>query len=178
MGRRPAAVAVGLGSVWVANSGDGTVSRVDPASGRVTHTIPVGASPQDVVVAAGRVWVSVRPRFEADDEPGGTVRMEVAAGVDSLDPALAYTPLSIPLLQPTCARLMTYPADPGAAGTRLVPELAEAAPRRSDGGLTYTFTIRGGYRFSPPSGEPVTAQSMKATIERTLHPRMRASPGG
>ena len=61
----------GAGAVWVANSGDGTVSRLDPRSGDVTDTIAVGASPQDVVVADGRVWVSVRPRTRDVQEREG-----------------------------------------------------------------------------------------------------------
>jgi YVTN family beta-propeller protein len=177
VGRRPAGIAVGAGAVWVANSGDGTVSKLDPDNGRVTDTVPVGASPQDVVVADGRVWVSVRPRTEdAQGFPGGTVRVETQAGVDSLDPALAYDPTSVGLLNATCAKLLNYPSEVGAGGTRLVPELAEALPRRSNGGRTYTFAIRRGFRFSPPSGEPVTARTMKSTIERSLHPSM-GSPG-
>jgi DNA-binding beta-propeller fold protein YncE len=32
VGRSPTGIAVGLGSVWVANSRDGTVSRIDPGS--------------------------------------------------------------------------------------------------------------------------------------------------
>ena len=36
------------------------------------------------------------------------------------------------------------------------------------------FTIRSGFRFSPPSNQPVTAQTFKATIERTLNPGMEA----
>jgi YVTN family beta-propeller protein len=176
VGRRPAGIAVGAGAVWVANSGDGTVSRLDPESGRVTDTITVGASPQDVVVADGRVWVSVRPRTEdAQGAPGGTVRVETDSEVDSLDPALAYDIGSWSILHPTCAGLLTYSSEPGLAGTRPVPDLAEALPRRSDGGRTYTFTIRRGFRFAP-SGGPVTARTMKYTIERTMHPRMK-SPG-
>ena len=52
-------VAVGAGSVWVVNQGDGTVSRVAVDSGRVTRTIHVGGAPNSVAVSAGRVWVSV-----------------------------------------------------------------------------------------------------------------------
>jgi hypothetical protein len=178
VGRRPAGIAVGAGAVWVANSGNGTASKLDPDSGRVTDTVPVGPSPQDVVVADGRVWVSVRPRAEdAHGLPGGTVRVETQAGVDSLDPALAYDPTSVGVLNAICAKLLNHPSEVGAGGTRLVPEPAEALPRRSDGGRTYTFAIRRSFRFSPPSGEPVTARTMKSTIERSLHPRMR-SPGG
>jgi YVTN family beta-propeller protein len=174
VGRRPAGIAVGAGAVWVANSGDGTVSRLDPESGRVTDTIPVGASPQDVIVARERVWVSVRPRTEdATGVPGGTVRVETAGEIDYLDPALAYSIYSWNILHATCASLLTYPSAPGPAATRPVPELAEALPRPSDGGRTYTFTIRRGFRFAP-SGEPVTARTMKYTIERTMHPRMKS----
>ena len=174
VGRRPAGVAVGAGGVWVANSGDGTVSRLDPRTGDVVDTIPVGASPQDVVVADGRVWVSVRPRRGIDRaEPGGTVRVETTNELESLDPALAYDSASWQILYSTCAKLLNYPDERGTAGVQLVPELAESLPRVSDGGRTYTFRIRRGFRFSPPSGEPVTAQSMKYSIERSMSPRVR-----
>ena len=175
VGRRPAGIAVGAGAVWVANSGDGTVSRLDPRSGDVTDTIEVGASPQDVVVAAGRVWVSVRPRTrDIQEREGGTVTVEAPDAPAFLDPAVGYNDASLDIIYPTCAKLLAYPSEPGAAGTRVVPELAEALPVRSNGGRTYTFTLRRGYRFSPPSGEPVTARSMKYTIERALNPRVKS----
>ena len=173
VGRRPVGVAVGAGSVWIANSGDGTVSKLSPQSGRVVDTIPVGASPQDLLVADGRVWVSVRPRRVLDEaETGGTLRVETPTDVDFLDPALAYLPLSAQILHSTCATLLNYPDEEGTAGAQLVPELAEAIPTPTDGGRAYTFRIRRGYRFAPPSGEPVTARSMKYSIERALNPRM------
>ena len=179
VGRRPAGVAVGAGAVWVANSGDGTVSRLDPASGRLTHTIPVGGSPQDVVVGDGRVWVSVRPRRTTGEEvQGGTVRVETPGDVDFLDPALSYEPLSFEIQYATCAKLVNYPDESGPAGTRLTPELAESLPRPTAGGRTYTFRIRKGFRFSPPSGEPVTAQTLKYSIERSMHPKMRSPAAG
>jgi len=175
VGQGPAGVAVGAGGVWVANSGDGTVSRLDPRSGQVTDTIPVGASPQDVVVADGRVWVSVRPLSPAEAEPGGTISIETPdKELDSADPALAYDTLSWAIVRATCAKLVDYPDAPGSAGARPAPELAEALPGRSDGGRTYAFKIRRGFRFSPPLGEPVTARSLKYTIERSLNPRMQS----
>jgi peptide/nickel transport system substrate-binding protein len=115
----------------------------------------------------------VRPRrAEPEDAPGGTIRMETPIDVDYLDPALGYDTLSFQILHATCAQLLNYPAEPGVAGTRLIPELAEALPEVSSGGRAYTFTIRRGFRFAP-TGEPVTARSMKYTIERSLNPRMR-----
>lgn len=57
MGPHPLGVAVGEGSVWVAN-GDGTVSRIDPVSYEAT-TIRVGRSLAGIAVGAGAVWVAV-----------------------------------------------------------------------------------------------------------------------
>ena len=74
----------------------------------------------------------------------------------------------------TCARLLSYPDKSGAAGARLVPEVAQGMPRVSDKGLTYTFTVRPGFRFS--DGSAVTARSFKRAIERALSPKMQ-SPG-
>jgi YVTN family beta-propeller protein len=44
-------VAVGRGAVWVANSGEGTVSRIDPASNRVVATVRI--APPDAMLALG-----------------------------------------------------------------------------------------------------------------------------
>jgi YVTN family beta-propeller protein len=58
VGRAPSAVLAAQGSVWVANSGDGTVSRIDPATNRVTATIGVGGNPARLTADAGAVWVA------------------------------------------------------------------------------------------------------------------------
>lgn len=174
VGHRPAGVAVGLGSVWVANSGDGTVTRVDPGTG-ATRAIAVGASPQAIAVAHNRVWVSVTPRVVSPPASGGTVRMEFKEDpIDSMDPALAFTPVSLQLEYLTCGNLLNYPDAAGAAGSRVEPDVAVAQPAVSRDGLTYTFRIRRGFRFSPPSNQPVTAHTFKTTLERTLNPRMKS----
>jgi YVTN family beta-propeller protein len=54
--------ALGEGAVWVANQIDGTVSRIDEATGRVVATIPVGPNAAGVAVGSGAVWVDVHPR--------------------------------------------------------------------------------------------------------------------
>jgi YVTN family beta-propeller protein len=84
VGNDPSAIAFGEGSVWVTNSGDGTVSRIDPASRRVV-TIHVGHKPDAVAVGAGGVWV-------ANDTDGTVSRIDpltnrVAAAVDLGSPS-------------------------------------------------------------------------------------------
>jgi len=63
VGQGPLGVAVGGGSVWVANVQSGTVSRVDPATVRVTATYRLageggtGAEPEAIAFWRGRLWV-------------------------------------------------------------------------------------------------------------------------
>ncbi|MGZ8782701.1 MAG: BTAD domain-containing putative transcriptional regulator [Gaiellaceae bacterium] len=57
IGPDPRGVAVGAGSVWVAN-GNGTVSRVDPVSYE-TVTIEVGGNLAGIAVGENAVWVTV-----------------------------------------------------------------------------------------------------------------------
>jgi DNA-binding beta-propeller fold protein YncE len=57
----PEAIAFGQGEVWVA-SGDGTVTRIDPSTGR-TRRAPVRiADPGGISAAHGAVWVTSRAR--------------------------------------------------------------------------------------------------------------------
>jgi YVTN family beta-propeller protein len=175
VGRSPAGVAAGAGSVWVANSGDGTVTRIDPRTDKVQATITVGGSPQAITIANGRAWVTIdAAAVTPSGTAGGTLRIDSQIDVDYMDPARAYTVLSQQLLYATCAKLLNYPDMSGVAGRQLKAEVASSLPTRSADGKTYTFTIRPGFRFSPPSNQPVTAQTFKDTIERTLNPRMKS----
>lgn len=54
----PAGVAVAAGAVWVANSRDGIVSRIDPNTNTVVQTVPVGTNPTGVAAGAGAIWVA------------------------------------------------------------------------------------------------------------------------
>jgi streptogramin lyase len=56
IGGTPRSVAVGTSDVWLA-SGDRTVRRIDPDSGRETDSIELEFFPGDVVVMSGSVWV-------------------------------------------------------------------------------------------------------------------------
>jgi DNA-binding SARP family transcriptional activator len=58
VGRRPVALAIGHGSVWVANADDGTVSRIDRDRHELIRTIGIGAPAIDLAVATDAVWVA------------------------------------------------------------------------------------------------------------------------
>jgi ABC-type oligopeptide transport system substrate-binding subunit len=87
---------------------------------------------------------------------------------DHVDPALAYARESWTLLDTVCARLMRYRDRPPPAGYQLVPEVAAARPAVSDGGRTWTFRLRTGFRFS--NGERVDAMAFAQAIHRTMAP--------
>ena len=89
-------------------------------------------------------------------------------------PALAYYSASWNIEYATCAKLFNYPDTAGIAGAELQPEVAESMPVVSNGDKTYTFTVRKGFRFSPPSGAPVTATTFKKVIERDLSKKMNS----
>jgi peptide/nickel transport system substrate-binding protein len=57
-GSGPTAVLPAFGSIWVANQFDGTVSRLEPSTGRVAATIPVDGGPNALGASAGFIWVA------------------------------------------------------------------------------------------------------------------------
>jgi len=85
---------------------------------------------------------------------------------DALDPALAITQEGWSALSNSYIPLLTYPHAEGAAGTKLIPGLAEALPEVSADGLVYTLRLRPGLRYS--DGRPVRASDFRASVERLI----------
>jgi YVTN family beta-propeller protein len=56
-GASPQSLAVGGGSLWVANHDARTVTRIDLASGKVVANIPVPSEPHRVAYGGGAAWV-------------------------------------------------------------------------------------------------------------------------
>jgi DNA-binding beta-propeller fold protein YncE len=70
VGRNPAAVVGGGGSVWVANTLDGTVSRIY-GGGETIAPIDVKGEPTALAFAAGSLWVANgETRSVAQVDPG------------------------------------------------------------------------------------------------------------
>ncbi len=53
----PEAAAAGDGAVWLSHLSEDTVSRIDPATNKVSATIQVGPQPVGIAVSPGAVWV-------------------------------------------------------------------------------------------------------------------------
>jgi DNA-binding SARP family transcriptional activator/ABC-type transport system substrate-binding protein len=168
------------GALWAALGERGTLVRIDPTTNAIRE-YALGHSVTSVDVRDGVIATGVRQSV-ADltrDLKGDVVWVGRKASTlfDSgaaTDPAFTAPTWDAPQLQfhyATCARLLNYADAEGEAGKRLVPEVAEAMPVVSDGGRTYTFRIRKGFGFSPPSNEEVTAESFQHAIERVLSPK-------
>ena len=67
--------------------------------------------------------------------------------------------------------LVGYDHVPGVAGTKLVPDLATSVPTPTNGGRTYTFTLKRGVRFGPPVNRDVTSGDIRYAIERLARPK-------
>ena len=78
-----------------------------------------------LLVASGLARPAGSASAAGEARKGGTLRVSYAAEVDFVDPALAYSGRSWLLEYATCAKLFNYPDAPGAAGTRLVPEVVD-----------------------------------------------------
>jgi peptide/nickel transport system substrate-binding protein len=84
--------------------------------------------------------------------------------IDYLDPQQAYTGQSWWAMWNVYETLVTYRHVDGPAGYKLVPGLATSLPKVSNGGKTYTFTMRKGVKYS--NGKTVKASDFKFAIKR------------
>src|SRR5262245_20491408 len=92
VGDSPAGVATGEGSVWVVNSGAGTLVRVDPDDKEVKGKPPtVGETPEYVAVGAGSVWVTsgLGSRVVRVNAKTGALDKTIIAGFEPVGIAVA-----------------------------------------------------------------------------------------
>ena len=168
-GPTPSALSAADG-LWIANAKGDQIVRVDRTGQR--EIVPLSGQPWTTRYHAGLLWTSVgAPEPVAADTTGKELR--IALGDDNIgtaDPAVSRGPVFHQLAYATCPYLLNYPDAAGASG-RVPARSRGRVPHVSPDGRTYTFRIRPGFRFSPPSGQAVTAETFKATIERALSAR-------
>ena len=96
---------------------------------------------------------------------GGTlVTLANAAPSGSPDPQVDYTLQEWQFLILTHDGLVGFKRAAGVEGTKIVPDLATSVPKPTNGGKTFTFTLRTGIKFS--NGQTVTPADVKATFVR------------
>lgn len=162
-------------AMWVTNANTGTLTGIEIATGLIDRTIDTGHATLSVAAGNDELMVAVGP---TPDE--GIASLPGSVLTIATDGQPFYNPGPDPpvngdyqvrqALYLTCANLLIHPDASGPDGLGLVPEAAAAMPTVSADGLTYTFTIRPGFKFSPPSDEEVTAETFRYSLERAVSP--------
>jgi peptide/nickel transport system substrate-binding protein len=105
---------------------------------------------------------------------GGTLTASFASFPDALDPQFSYAVEGWSAMYATYIPLLTFAHADGEGGSKVVPGLAEALPKITDGGKTYTLKLSKGLKYS--DGSPVLASDFKASIERLFLVNSSGSP--
>ena len=165
VGAQPETVTAGE-SVWVAVSSSAEIVRIDPATNAIERRISVGSRPRGLALAGAETWFTAHAG--TGTHRGGTLRIVS-------DPA--YMPMTLDPADPDAAGgnawdtllltndgLVGYKRTGGSHGLTLVPNLAVSIPAPTDGGRTYTFTVRSGITYD--DGTPVRAIDVQRSVER------------
>jgi peptide/nickel transport system substrate-binding protein len=104
---------------------------------------------------------------QASSHKGGTIIFDNSSTPDSTDPGNTYYANMWNFSRLYATPLMTYKSCPGkTCGLGLVPGIATAPGTASADGMTWTFHIQSGLKFS--DGEPITSADVKYAVERTF----------
>jgi ABC-type transport system substrate-binding protein len=157
-------------SVWVSNEHAGTLMRVTTRTFQVAATVRLRSAPLGLALVAGDLWfTSARGLLHR----GGVLTIVGNAfdGWDPpvIDPTIGNTQSTARLGAMTNDGLVGFLRASGVQGAAIVPDLATSLPAPTGGGLTYTFHLRTGVRYS--TGAPVLAGDIRRGIERSVvHP--------
>ena len=165
IGGSPTGIAYAHGAVWVADGLGGSVLRIDPRTGSV-RSIRTGNEPTALAAAGGDVLTTVLP--SSASHRGGTLTLiaTLSPHDQETDPAVGYTIPMWQMLSVTNDGLVGYQRAGGPLGDTLVPDLAQALPTPASNGLTYTFHLRPGIRYS--TGASVRPEDFRRAIERVF----------
>jgi peptide/nickel transport system substrate-binding protein len=98
---------------------------------------------------------------------GGTITIVSGTPPLSADQGLDFTTQGNELESTVNLALLTFTRGvQGAAGSKVIPGLAKAMPTVSNGGKTYTFTLRSNLKYS--NGMPIKASDVKYALQRDI----------
>ncbi|MFK4482872.1 ABC transporter substrate-binding protein [Curtobacterium sp. AB7] len=126
-----------------------------------------------VAAAAALVLTGCSGGSSSDDAAngtakGGTLNILLPQTAFHLDPATSQS-LGITSLALVARRLTTWDVEPGKTA-KVVPDLATDTGKSSDGGKTWTYTLKDGVKFQ--DGTPITTKDIKWGIERSFAPTL------
>lgn len=123
-----------------------------------------------LVPAAGSAGTPPSPQHAEEN----VLHAAFASFPDYLDPQLSYTAEGWTAMYDTYIPLLTFRHASGRAGSDLIPGLAKAMPKVTDGGRTFTLFLRRGLKYS--NGRPVRASDFEYTVERLLKMHSGGAP--
>ncbi|GAB3934385.1 ABC transporter substrate-binding protein [Micromonospora vulcania] len=106
-------------------------------------------------------------------EKGGTLTILSAPSDIHFDPAKSQN-LAITTLGLVLRRLTTWEVQPGQPA-KVVPDLATDTGKTTDGGKTWTYTLKDGLKYA--DGAAITAADIKYGIERSFAPELSGGLG-
>ena len=96
-----------------------------------------------------------------------TVGWEQSFGfTDNMDPTGEYLGNAWGILELMNRSLIGYTHQSGAAGNKLIGDLATSVPKPTNGGLTYTYHLRPGTKFGPPINRVITSKDVAYALDR------------
>ncbi|GGX98270.1 ABC transporter substrate-binding protein [Streptomyces anandii] len=122
-----------------------------------------------------RPGVSTGTVIGGTPKKGGTLTVLSDQDFAHLDPARNWVMPTMDFGSRLLYRtLTTFKSAPGKAGSEIVPDLATDLGRPSDGGRTWTFTLKPGLKYE--DGTPIRAQDVKYNVERSFAPDLAGGP--
>src|SRR5919198_4807384 len=142
---------------------------------RHVRKVVLGAT---VAALAVGVWATVgtaAPTKKSTAHVGGTYRVgwESEFGwTDAFDPTGEYLGNAWAIYSNLLVRtLVGYNHVAGAAGNKVVPDLATSVPKPTNGGKTYTFHLKSGIKFGPPVNREITSKDVAYAMQRLANPK-------
>jgi peptide/nickel transport system substrate-binding protein len=95
---------------------------------------------------------------------GGTLEGAYTSFPDYMDPQISYTAEGWTAMRPVYIPLLLFQQAEGTAGSKVIPGLAKSLPKITNGGKTYSLTLRKGLKYS--DGTPVKASDWENAVKR------------
>ena len=104
---------------------------------------------------------------------GGTLTIGSTRVCDSFDPAMSYDSWCAVILRTYSRNLMSYANKPGKDGFVISPDLLKSAPHTSDGGTTWSATLRPNVKWD--DGTALTSTDVQYSVERLFEANILVS---